>query len=290
MLTLLTVTLLICFAYLYFRTDLRVVKTVSEIFFWLLVSFSFAATMVSFELKAITSNWPLQDAIMARLDHAVGFDWLTWRAFVLQHPWLKDVLFAAYGSYLVQPLIAIIVLAIWRPVRGNSELFLLVALSATIVIITAHFIPTIGPSDYFGLPTHVGQTITSFREGIALSQPDTAAIAFPSLHTTRAVVYTYGVRGTPIFVPFLFLNLLMLLSIPYQGDHYAMDMVGGGFVAVMVIQGMRYILHAKFNFGRPSIWAVGRSILTAGSARCACQSLKVSDSGKRLVVPHVRLP
>jgi membrane-associated phospholipid phosphatase len=257
--------LLACWAYLYFRTDIRIVKTIAEIFFWLTASLSFSVLMVSFEFKSIASSWPLQDAVMVRLDHAIGFDWITLRNFMIDRPRLREILFLAYGSYLLQPIIVITALAFSRPFRGNLELFALVALSAVIVISTAHFVPTLGPSDYLGFPTRVGQTIMAFRAGLPLANPYPAAIAFPSLHVVYAIAYTYGVRKTKLFAPMLCLNLLMLVSIPYEGDHYLVDIAAGALVALLSIQILNLVQSVEMRIGRPASLAEAPTFLREGN-------------------------
>jgi membrane-associated phospholipid phosphatase len=59
-------------------------------------------------------------------------------------------------------------------------------------------------------------------------------VCFPSLHTVMALACPYGLRRTgPIFYIFAGLNVLMLLTIPFFGGHYLVDMIAG--VGVMLV-------------------------------------------------------
>src|SRR5580692_2880774 len=63
---------------------------------------AFTATGCVLTYLAATVVWPLQDPVLTRLDHALGFDWLAWRTAVLARPVLHLVLVAAYMSLLPQ--------------------------------------------------------------------------------------------------------------------------------------------------------------------------------------------
>src|SRR5207237_10724371 len=60
-------------------------------------------------------------------------------------------------------------------------------------------------------------------------------IAFPSFHAVLAVLFTYTHRGSRIFRPIAAFNALMLLSIPSEGGHYLVDIIGGVVVGGVAI-------------------------------------------------------
>jgi membrane-associated phospholipid phosphatase len=60
-------------------------------------------------------------------------------------------------------------------------------------------------------------------------------IAFPSFHAVLAILFTYTHRGSPSFLPVAALNALMLLSVPSEGGHYLVDVLGGVTVGGLVI-------------------------------------------------------
>jgi membrane-associated phospholipid phosphatase len=60
-------------------------------------------------------------------------------------------------------------------------------------------------------------------------------IAFPSFHAVLAILFTYAHRGSRVFVPVAVFNGLMLLSIPSEGGHYLVDVLGGIAVGLLAI-------------------------------------------------------
>jgi membrane-associated phospholipid phosphatase len=63
---------------------------------------------------------------------------------------------------------------------------------------------------------------------------------FPSFHTVSAILFIYSHRPPlPSFRAILILNLLMLLSVPYAGQRYLVDMISGAVVAAIAIAAVR---------------------------------------------------
>jgi membrane-associated phospholipid phosphatase len=50
-----------------------------------------------------------------------------------------------------------------------------------------------------------------------------------------AILFTYTHRGLRTFVPVAAFNILMLLSIPSEGGHYLVDVLGGIAVGLLAI-------------------------------------------------------
>jgi membrane-associated phospholipid phosphatase len=60
-------------------------------------------------------------------------------------------------------------------------------------------------------------------------------IAFPSFHAVLALLFTYAHRGSQLVLPVAAFNALMLLSIPSEGGHYLVDVLGGVAVGGLAI-------------------------------------------------------
>jgi membrane-associated phospholipid phosphatase len=50
-----------------------------------------------------------------------------------------------------------------------------------------------------------------------------------------AILFTYAHRGSRAFVPVAVFNALMLLSVPSEGGHYLVDVLGGVTVGGLAI-------------------------------------------------------
>ena len=82
-------------------------------------------------------------------------------------------------------------------------------------------------------------TLAAIRAGSArnFSLPHLqGVIAFPSFHTVGAILLMYAHRPPmPSFSVVLTLNVLMLLSVPSEGQHYLVDVISGAIVAAVSI-------------------------------------------------------
>ena len=73
-------------------------------------------------------------------------------------------------------------------------------------------------------------------------------MAFPSFRTALAILFTYACRGYPLlFVAALACNFLVVLSIPLCGDHYFVDILGGGIIVAFGIGAARLVAPVRGN-------------------------------------------
>ena len=191
-----------------------------------------------------TCAMPLQDARLAGIDHAVGFDWLAWRHVMLTWAPLRWALALAYASLLSQIVFSILFLSATGLSQRSFELLLLAALALLPTTLISALCPVLGPFAIFGggeqayLP-HV----LALRAGgpwhfdLVTMQ---GIITMPSYHTVLAVLFTYAHRHTGLAGwGVAGLNGFMLLSILPIGGHYFADMVCGGMIALVCILGLR---------------------------------------------------
>jgi membrane-associated phospholipid phosphatase len=229
--TLLLISLALLFA-LYAR--LRDMPALAQAAFYLALWQALAKAGSYLTIAACAVGYPLQDHALAAADAAIGFDWYRMHAFISARPWLDTLLWWAYVSCVFQIAATVVILAALRVPRRNAEFAVLMVATVSMTILISAFVPAIGPADAYGLPTAPGPIIRAIRAGG--EHPNYAAIiSFPSFHTTMALLLIWvhrGLRTWPLFLP---LNLLMLASIPYSGDHYLVDMIGGAIVAACAI-------------------------------------------------------
>jgi hypothetical protein len=193
---------------------------------------------------AATFAWPLQDAVVSRLDHAIGFDWLAWRQVVLASPVLHGVLALAYASLLPQILLSVLFFAATGRTGRSIELITLAALTLLPTILISILCPVLGPFGRYG-----GAEAKFLRDLLALRAGGPwhfelpalqGIIQMPSYHVVLAVLFTYAFRRTgPVGWAVAGLNVLMLPAIPPIGGHYLSDMIVGGAIAVLCILGWR---------------------------------------------------
>lgn len=183
--------------------------------------------------------FPLRDDLFARVDTALGFNWLGYAHWVDSHLWAQRLLSFAYGTIQIQIVLPLVVLALFnRP--GEVRTYLLafaIALSATIVI--SALLPAAGPIVYvdrtsFQILKFTGATpldhLMRLREAgpFVLREMPGGIATFPSFHSTVAVLTPLTLRGhRRIFACLLVLDALMLGGTITEGAHYFCDVLAG---------------------------------------------------------------
>lgn len=194
-----------------------------------------------------------QDALLARADAAIGFDWVRAYRIVAAHGWLSALGGVAYRSIFATPLVVMVVLvADGRVARAWTFIAIFgVALAATLV--SFHFWPARSAlAFHLGMaPGYVPATgldhvavIDALRSG-ALTVVDPARIVgmitFPSFHAVSAVLFSWA--GWPvrrIRTPLLAVNAAMLAVTPIEGTHYIVDVAAGMLLAATLITALHW--------------------------------------------------
>jgi membrane-associated phospholipid phosphatase len=213
----------------------RIAAIAEWILLWLI--FSVAGALLTY--LAAAQDGPVYDARLALADAELGFNWAAWLGFVAAHPALKLVLAVPYHSLVAQVVLSIL----WASWRGRDErnAELLVNATLGLLMTTALFflLPTLGPC--VGVPACQDayvEDLVGLRHG-SLPSLDMmllkGVIAFPSFHAVLAILFIYAHRGSRLFLPVAVFNALMLLSIPSEGGHYLVDVLGGIAVGGLAI-------------------------------------------------------
>jgi hypothetical protein len=199
--------------------------------FWLFAHFG---GLLTYAAMAATPH-PLADAMLARWDAAIGFDWVAW--FHATRPF-RVVLHHAYNSIFWQ-LLVLLALAGWRREPNRiDDLLVATILSVALVTIGMWFAPAVGAWSFHGvgvepwratiLALH-GHTLTTAADSVGI-------ITFPSFHATCAVLLAWTARGWRGWFPlFVILNAAMAISAASEGAHYGVDVLAGLVVAGVAI-------------------------------------------------------
>jgi len=187
----------------------------------------------------LASSGAMADARLLAADRALGFDWMASFNFVRAHHLLATVLEFAYGSMVYQALYFCVLFSLMDKKQQLREMFWLVLVTGLLTSAGALLFPALGPYNTFHAGPFDGyvpvmQHLKSGKDlNFALGQL-TGVVNFPSFHTAMAFAYIWGFRRTgPIGWAIAALNLVMLISIPFFGGHYLVDMIAGGGVMLL---------------------------------------------------------
>jgi membrane-associated phospholipid phosphatase len=182
------------------------------------------------------ANFPLIDAELNAMDHALHFDWTLMHDWVAQHPTIHDLLQWAYFTHVNQCWLLIVLGSLWFPGRRNAELIWCFMLSLMICCAASTVTPalSLGGDAASYLPVlkslRAGEPMILDWNGLE------GIVSFPSFHAALATIYLYTARHRLwTLIPFAALDTLMLASTPPIGGHYLTDVIGGIAVAVIAI-------------------------------------------------------
>lgn len=194
---------------------------------------------------------PLADDSLMKIDHFLGFDWYAHAQWLNDQPaWFNEFLKFCYQSYGLQAVILIPALFI----RGHSDQGQRFVMVFFITGMITAFLASVIPAEAMYLHFHVDPTIYTHLEPAAsiLHEPELMAmrnrtsdvlvypgmglVTFPSFHTVMAIILIYASIPLPLMrlwaIP---VNLGMIISTPFHGGHYLIDVMAGfiiGFVGV----------------------------------------------------------
>jgi hypothetical protein len=212
--------------------DGRIAETLHETA--ILIAYGPPAAAVSYLILA--PALPLQDQLFTAIDAALGFSWLDWHAWVQSRP-----------SSLPHIAVLLIFTGLTGRTNRSRELnALLIATSLPIVMISG-LVPAAGALAHHGVALEKAVHLAHFeglREGVfRVIDPRQleGIITFPSFHTAIALILVWVARGLPIvFWPTVVLAAGQLVSIPTEGGHYLVDMLGGATITIAAIALLRH--------------------------------------------------
>jgi hypothetical protein len=185
---------------------------------------------------------PLHDVQFAQIDAMLGFHWAPWFRFLAAHHLLKLLLAVAYETMLPLIIGSILFFAHTRRADRNRELLSIAMLSLIVTALISGIFPAIGPYIAGHQPAFM-LTLLAVRAGalttFALDNLQ-GIVTMPSFHTVIAIVLIY-VHRPPVrsFAVVVVVCGLMLLAVPWGGNHYLFDMIAGAAVAAASIAAVR---------------------------------------------------
>lgn len=241
--------------------------------------FAIGSVGLVFTYLATAAALPLRDALLARLDAHLGFNWLAFLGAVNDHPFLARLLERVYAS--TAPLTEGVI--VWLAMRGSgerlSEFLGLLCLASLGLAIGMVLVPAAGAFVYFAPAQHLfdnfaGQgemwpfldAFNALRDG-SLTKIDVSSVqgvvSFPSFHTMLGILITYAIRDTrPLFIPVAAINAVMIVSTLPVGGHYLADVIAGAAISAAAIYVMRcefpgsllaLARHARARRGHPRL-------------------------------------
>lgn len=233
----------------------------------LFVLFTLVAEIFSY--LVVSTNAPLVDRWLTEWDQMLNFDWPAVFLWTKHRPFADAVLAIAYQSIMPQICVVILYLAFLGLHRRLSEFNGVLVVAFLITVIASGFFPAAGPFKYYAGIVHADiSPLTQFeplRSG-ALRIIDLrnaqGLISMPSFHAVLAILLTYAMRKTRLFLPFLILNTVVIVSTPTRGGHYLVDVFAGAITVVLAM-----VLWNRHSVARiAKFWLQGDSKVTQPSS------------------------
>ena len=223
-----------------------------------------------------SANLPLQDALLARVDRDLGFDWLQFLDTATSSPFLAALLTRAYQTIGPVTVLVVVWLAVNRRGERLAEFIAILSLSTVALCVGMWLVPAAGAfghyrpapqlAENFSALGDLGSLLQVFimlRDG-SLSEIDLSAlhgiVSFPSFHTMLGVMTIYALCDTRwLMIPVLLLNGAMIVSTLPVGGHHLIDVFAGAgltFGAILLVR-----THAKRD----------RTVLQQDQAVSACR-------------------
>lgn len=202
--------------------------------------------VASYPIAALTHGYA--DPLLARVDSALGFDWVTWYQVVAGHRILQLLGIACYESIYLTPAVLLGWFALIGERREAHRFLASFWLAAVITLALFALMPAVGPFSY------LWHGPISYMPMSELWQPDLipalrahtvhsidlgelrGIVSAPSFHAAAAAIYLRTAwRAGPVRWPLVWMVSAMLLATPVEGTHYLTDMILGAGVAVLAM-------------------------------------------------------
>jgi hypothetical protein len=197
----------------------------------------------------IGRSYPFIDQALAQIDSGLGFNWIQYFEWHVNHPFFGMACRMAYLCWPYYALFVVVVLAADQRIPTLVRFLIASTVSLSIVYLIAIVTPSYGAYVQHGMKAslHPGfmvqfsdykATYDALRAGIVDIYADvipSGAISFPSFHTTTVILYVWAAWNTPVRWITLVVQSLCFLTIPVQGAHFLTDMIAGGAIGLVAI-------------------------------------------------------
>lgn len=209
-----------------------------------------ALAIFSYAMASAGASRPLFDAAFARIDAAMGFDWLATVAAVNEWPSAVQLLKKCYHWTIAAVMYAYVLLNVLNRRDRILELAWAMLLTCVLANLIAAAYPAVG-AYVFHQPAAAIRDAISADSGVwhlkhfealragtfALYDIRTTEgiVTFPSYHTAVALVVPIALRGLgPVTAAaWVFAGLVVLSTVPI-GGHYLIDVIAGAAMTVAV--------------------------------------------------------
>ena len=207
----------------------------AEAFLILALLLVFGYIVAPAQYAAAALGRPLADPWLAAADEALGVHVPTVVLWTRTHPWLVQILFRSYTSLLPQLFLPVFVLGFWYRDRGalwEYAFHFHVCLVVTLVCFA--LFPAACAFSFYGFESilnqarflaHFGDVRAGLMTVIAPSNME-GLVSFPSFHAAGALMTTWALRRSRIWVTLLgVLNTGLVAATVLLGAHYIIDLV-----------------------------------------------------------------
>lgn len=210
------------------------------------------STFLVFTYLATAAAMPLKDDLLAGIDRALGFDWLTFLKSTNDKPQLAAALTACYRSTGMLLIAIVVWLAFAEREVRLAELLAVLSLTFAGLAIGMIAVPTASAFAHFAPPPELFAnfaaangmwpfytTFAALRDGsltaIAFSSAD-GIVGFPSFHASLGVVTAWALRDFRwLLWPVAALNAVMMVAVLPVGGHHLTELIAGTLTAITAI-------------------------------------------------------
>jgi membrane-associated phospholipid phosphatase len=191
-----------------------------------------------------SADLPLRDALLARIDRDLGFDWLHFLDTTNSSPVLAGLLVRAYQSIGPVAQLAVLWPVLNRRGERLAEFIAILSLSTVVLCVGMWLVPAAGAFAYyrpepqlFANFSAIGE-MWSFSHAFSMLRDESLSVidlsalqgvvSFPSFHTMLGVMTVYALRDTRwIVIPVALVNGAMIVSTMPVGGHHLADVLAG---------------------------------------------------------------
>jgi membrane-associated phospholipid phosphatase len=226
---------------------------------WVIMSYAICMpVMVMISYLPASLNFPLVGSALVKADLFLGFKWMESVQFFIELPaWVSIASSKLYETNRLAMLMTLIVLIFSGRHKRLDEFLTLFIVTGTVTCLISGILPAVNAYEFF-LPNDtiydrlspvVGRgyydDFFALRDGSLrqLKLRDVQGlVSFPSFHTILALLLIYVMRGTGIFFAIMLIwNVGIILTTPFDGAHYLVDIVAGGVVMVAAVYFVRWL-------------------------------------------------
>lgn len=214
-----------------------------------------------FVYLASATDRPLVDGHLAKLDAALGFDWVSFLRSVNGSQLLSEILQVAYHSLGPQVPLLFLLLGVTLRRQRILEFLAVLAISSLLIGIGMVAYPAAGAYAYFQPPSgdfsnfsadagmwHFTdlQKLRSGEPFRLLLDRMQGLVTFPSFHTTLGILVVYAVRDFKVLtISVGALNAVMIVSTLPEGGHHLVDVLAGAGIGLASILAVRYAVRNR---------------------------------------------